>query len=1290
MPLELRIENLSQTAMLREVFRFEIAYQLGRASTRVYFAIFLGFALVLARVFLMNARRDGYFFNAPIITAAVTIIASMVALLVAAGVAGDAATRDAESRMDVLLFTTPLRKSSYLGGRFLGAFAVTALLLLAVPLGLLLATWMPGIDARLLGPFQPRGYLAAYLLFAVPNAFVATAVLFSLAVLSRRALASYAGAAMLFFAAFLSESFVAARLGRWGAGRLLDPLGYTTLRALWRSSNPLQRNTLSIGLDPALVANRLLWLGLASGVLALACARFRFAHQAVGEKRARIDDAPAILWTGALVPAAPRVFGFRTRMRQLLAVASHEFRALVTSRGWLVVPLAAALFVVAAPRLLEVELGTPGAATTGRIATILGTFEPSLLLVLLTALYAGELVWRERAARIHALADVTPVPEWVSLIGKFLGLVSMLGAAETMFLLAGIAAQWMQGGAAVDLGLYVRILFGVHLTRCLLFAALAMVLHVLVNQKYVGNVVVLLAFVATTLAPELGVRHNLLLYDGAPPWSYSEMAGFAPQAGPWCWFTVYWAGWALLFGVVTYLFWIRGEDRGPRSRILAARRRLTRGPIAVAATALAIVAGAGGFIFYNTNVLHPYRTGAEVEQRRAEYERRYGKYASLPQPVLAATKLYVELYPERGAASIRGSYRLDNRSGAAIDAIHLATSSDVETDGISFDRPSRLTLSDDDLGYRIYALGRAVQPGESVRIDFRVAFAPRGFTNDGRDASVMRNGSWIEHRGAQNDEPRQWLPAVGYQAGRELDDTGTRRQYGLSQRTAVRPLDDAAARHEQRGREQIDFDAIVGTEAGQTAVAPGALRRTWTDHGRRYFHYVSDAPIANIYAIFSAGYAVHRARWRGVNIEIFHHPGHTANLVRMVRAVQASLNYGTRHFSPYPHRQLRLVEYPSSGGALGLTAYPGLIKYSEGFALVRPADDRRRIDLPFAVLAHEMGHQWWAHRLVPAPVEGAPLLTESLAWYSAMRVVEQSLGRSSLLRLLDVMRREYLAPHQTRMVPLLRAVDPIDAYRTGPFAMHALREAIGEDRVNLALRNLLAGFDPAHAPYPTSRDLYAELRAVTPQSMHALLKDLFEDITFWDLRTRRADVQPAGNRAWRVTLHVDARKLKADAAGRETPVPMDDLVVVGVFAADGRTLYRQRHRIHSGAQIITVTVMAEERPARAGVDPDHELLDRDLDDNDAPAESRPSSERRLSRVERRAERTYAPPRGSGCNTLTRFPSVSRNDAYWPMPGISIGSPKTVPPAAVIFRMASWTSFTAMTTDGCWPAASSGF
>ena len=107
---------------------------------------------------------------------------------------------------------------------------------------------------------------------------------------------------------------------------------------------------------------------------------------------------------------------------------------------------------------------------------------------------------------------------------------------------------------------------------------------------------------------------------------------------------------------------------------------------------------------------------------------------------------------------------------------------------------------------------------------------------------------------------------------------------------------------------------------------------------------------------------------------------------------------------------------------------------------------------------------------------------------------------------------------------------------------------------------------------------------------------MFETITLWDVRTDSVRAEPLGNGQFRVTLDVTAAKMRADTIGVETPVGMNDLVEIGVFAAgeDDRaqqTMYLRRHRIRSGTQRIVVTV--PEVPVRAGIDPRNWLIERD-------------------------------------------------------------------------------------------------
>jgi hypothetical protein len=101
---------------------------------------------------------------------------------------------------------------------------------------------------------------------------------------------------------------------------------------------------------------------------------------------------------------------------------------------------------------------------------------------------------------------------------------------------------------------------------------------------------------------------------------------------------------------------------------------------------------------------------------------------------------------------------------------------------------------------------------------------------------------------------------------------------------------------------------------------------------------------------------------------------------------------------------------------------------------------------------------------------------------------------------------------------------------------------------------------------------------------------------------------PAGSRTHSVALEVEAQKLKGSAMGKEKPVPMNDAIEVAVFDADGKSLYRQPHRIRSGTQTITVTVKSPRKPASAAIDPDHALLDRKPDDNTAEVDAENAAE----------------------------------------------------------------------------------
>jgi ABC-2 type transport system permease protein len=851
------------------------------------------------------------------------------------------------------------------------------------------------------------------------------------------------------------------------------------------------------------------------------------------------------------------------------------------------------------------DMSTPMLPTTGHVLTFLTSpvtnpFTQWTIIPLLLVIYAGEVVWRERETGLGEITDAAPVPEWARFLGKF-GALGLFLCMWMLFLaLAGMLVQVRLDYSHHEPGLFLKVLLGLQLPEYLLFALLALVIHTVVNQKYIGHLVVILVYSFMVFSFALGIDHNLLVYAGGPKWSYNDMRGFGGSIGPWLWFKLYWAAWALLLAVVARLLWVRGKDHHFGVRLQVARLRFTRATALVGAVAIGLILGVGGYVFYNTNVLHDYHSAENGKKRSAVYEQRYARYQNAPQPHLTGTRLHVEIYPKEAKVDIRGTYQLVNNSTVAIDSIHLSTMEGVETRHITFNQPATPVVVDKELDYRVYKLATPLRPGDSLQLAFAVHVARRGFTNRGGGSAVVANGTYFTNE--------DWLPVLGYQSSRELDKPSERRAHGLPARTMVPTLEDTEGSpdvtgegdHSAPGAARIHFEAVVGTDAGQVAIAPGALRRTWTKGERRYFHYASDAPIGNEQAFFSANYAVREGRWKNVAIQIYHHPGHTANLDRILRSVQASLDYYSRAFGPYPWGYIRLVENPVR--RMGAHADAASIDYGQGFSLFKPGKDPQVLDFPFAVIAHEVAHQWWGAQLPYAFAEGAGLLTESPAWYSAMGVVEETHGREHLRKLLRFFRQPYpIAPVQ-QSTPLLRGVGRYAAYRRGPFALHALSEYMGRERVNEAYRRMLQKYSSGKPPLPTSLDLYRELQAVTPDTLQGLLHDLFAANTRWALKTKKATATRAADSTWQVTLELEVRKVVANPAGVEKELPMDEWVEVGVFAptreqaADfGATLYLQKHRIRSGRQTITVTV--PRKPSDAGIDPYHLLPDPERFDN---------------------------------------------------------------------------------------------
>ncbi len=1195
-----------------QLLLFELRLYLRRFSTWVYFVILAAIGFLFMNIFggaipSVSASIQGsdgtVMINSPFILMQLTSLLGLFGTLVVAAVAGNAGYRDFGENMHPLIFTTTTSKIEYVISRYSGALIVSSLVLLGVGVGLWLGSISPWVVENRFGANTFAAYSRPYLLIVGPNVLFTSAIFYSMALMTRKRLPHYLGGVALLLGYMVAGAMAGDLDTKW-IGALADPFGLSAAQLVTEYWTPSEKNTELLGLEGWVLINRLLWVSIAIAIVALAVWRTRFSQFTGGGKSAskptlKPAEAPIAMRTRIELPPARRSFGFAADLAQLRALTTRAFREVIVSPAFAGILLAGVLFLVMSAMQLETLFGTRTWPMAWKVIEVLGGSFSLFVWILLT-LYSGELVWRERDLKLDQVIDATPTRSWVVLFSKLIALSAIVLALLGVVTVSGMATQLVLGFSRLEPGLYLGKLFGMQLVDYLLLAVLALAVHTLVNHKYTGHFLLILFFVATDLMSLLGIEHSLWGYGSDLGQPYSDMNRHGWYLGPFVWFKLYWAGFAILLAVLSNLVWPRGVDGRFKNRLRAARSRAGRTTLAASAVGLMLALGVGGYVFYNTNVRNEYRSSNELERLRAGYEQKYKQHQGLPQPRITAVKLEVDLYPQRGDVAAQGTYELTNRTDSPIDSFHLLIDPEVEVHQLSLATPAKLSHEDKDFGYRIYELDQPLAPGESSSLDFDLLLSKDGFAHAIQN-QVVENGSFVSS---------SILPSFGYDPGPELSLDRVREKYDLEPKERLPDLDDSKARMDNyisRDADWVDFEVVLSTSSDQIALAPGYLQREWQDGDRRYYHYKMDAPILNFFSFLSARYEVVRDQWKDVAIEVYYHPGHEFNVQRMVESTKKSLEYFSAEFSPYQHRQLRILEFPRY--ASFAQSFPNTVPYSESIGFIARVKEED-IDYPFYVTAHEVAHQWWAHQIIGGYVQGSTVLSETLAQYSALMVMEHEFGSDKIRRFLEYELDRYLSGRSAELkkeVPLLRVENqPYIHYSKGSLIMYAVRDAIGEEAVNRALARLLSEWAFRGPPYPTARELLTELRAETPEDLQAWLTDMFEHITLYENRATEAVAKPTGNGSYEVKLAFESRKLRAGEQGEETEVALDDPIDIGVFDADGEPLYLEKHRIDGSTREITVVVDA--MPATAGIDPYNKLIDRHPDDNEVRVEIEDSEE----------------------------------------------------------------------------------
>ncbi len=185
----------------------------------------------------------------------------------------------------------------------------------------------------------------------------------------------------------------------------------------------------------------------------------------------------------------------------------------------------------------------------------------------------------------------------------------------------------------------------------------------------------------------------------------------------------------------------------------------------------------------------------------------------------------------------------------------------------------------------------------------------------------------------------------------------------------------------------------------------------------------------------------------------------------------------------------------------------------------------------FAVLAHEIAHNWWGATVAEQwlrPGTGGQWIVEGLAEFSSLMATEEAFGADALTRRLAT---ELFDPARQRAIRDMSMLDNVlteattrdTIYRKGSYTAFRLCSLIGREPCYAALRQFVEKYRYHQA---SDEDLQKIFEALAGRS----LSDWFAD---WVRSDSLADIKLAGDATDQLTVQSDG---KARVAGEELPL----------------------------------------------------------------------------------------------------------------------------------------------------------
>lgn len=1188
--------------MFWNVLSYELRYRFHLISTWVYIVMFFAIAFLVANtaggafdgVQVQTGKSGEFAFaNSPYnITVGIQVVLYFCTIVFAA-IFGSSAVRDFETGSYELYFTKPVKPRTYYLGRFAGAYLGALSIAIAITLGMAVGYLMPYLAEHKIGPLLPLAYLTSLVYFAIPNLFLLGSAFFAAGMLSRKVINSYI-TGIGFFLAYSMASALMGDVEKISKAAILDPFGLTTLNVVTRYWTTAQSNTNLLSLNGILGWNRILWIAIGVLITLYAVHRFDFQTQLSSSKKVKIKPK-AKLPKGIEQNLFTRIHPTPYRsFQQFCHLTWFEFKNIVFNRTFLVIVVFFAVFLfVTATQLVGNIYGTQTHPITSKVLDAL-VVSFYLFGLIISTFYAGDLLYRDKTMKMDQLYDVTPHHSHVRFFSKMGAIMMMQWVLLFTIIVVGVITQVAKGHYQLELSLYFIDLFVVQFIALLPVTFMLFFFGTVMNNKYAGYLTMILFYASFAVLGTFNINHPLLIF-GSGGANYSEMNGYGVSLSRFFVQKSYWLLFAITLSFIAYKFWDRGVENSYRSKLQRIKERGFDLGWKMAAISFAAFLSLGGFLYYNMNILNDYTSPKKERARSVQYEKDYReRLLSLPQPRITEVQYTIDIFPDQRKMDVAGSYWLVNKNSVPVDTLVMYFDDEYAKKKLEFSKQVTLKESNKDFDLFIYSLSEALAPMDSIKLDFAFEHKPRGIEASGSGSSVMHNGTFFH-----NDI----FPQFGYQEGMELSDNNDRKKKGLPPKLRMPAITDSSQYQNpyvNMNSDYVRYSATISTAQNQIAFAPGDLIDSWISDGRYHARYNSNVPVLNFFAFISGIYEKASTTYQDKKIEIYYDRKHAYNIESMLESSRNSLKYYSENFMPYPHKALRIVEVPYVYYA---QSFPALIPFSEnvGFiAKVNPKDNSA-VDYPYQIVAHEIGHQWWAHTVIGANVQGSTMLSECFTEYSSLMVLKQKYGEERLRRYLNYVHDNYLrgrsAEFREEQALYLNENQAYLNYSKGTLVMFALQDYIGEKAVNDAIGAFCRDYAYHSNPFPLSTNALPYLKNALPDNLKYLATDLFETITLYDNKiiSSKQNYDPK-QKAYTTTISFSTEKARYDGLGKKQTIPVADLLTIAIYdSKEEKRLAANTIGVKGGEQ--SISLITKEKPGKVILDPFFKLIDTDRENN---------------------------------------------------------------------------------------------